>query len=84
MHLNAQAAAAAHVHADGHACSCGEDHDEDSCTCGDGDGGLAEELAFTIHSLCERIQNEKDPENVLVLMESVKAGTEALEILCKL
>ena len=79
-----QAAAAAHVHADGHACSCGEDHDEDSCTCGDGDGGLAEELAFTIHSLCERIQNEKDPENVLVLMESVKAGTEALEIMCKL
>jgi len=78
------AAAGAHVHADGHACSCGEDHDEDSCTCGDGDGGLAEELAFTIHSLCERIQNEKDPENVLVLMESVKAGTEALEILCKL
>jgi len=78
------AAAGAHMHADGHACSCGEDHDEDSCTCGDGDGGLAEELAYTIHSLCERIQNEKDPENVLVLMESVKAGTEALEILCKL
>lgn len=80
----AQTAAAAHVHDDGYPCTCGEDHDEDSCTCGDGDGGLAEELAFTIHSLCERIQNEKDPENVLVLMESVKAGTEALEILCKL
>jgi UPF0148 protein len=80
----AQAEAAAHVHADGHACTCGEDHDEDSCSCSEGDGGLAEELAFTIHSLCERIQNEKDPENVLVLMESVKAGTEALEILCKL
>jgi UPF0148 protein len=81
-----QVPAAAHVHADGHACTCGEDHDEDMCSCGDGDGdgGLAEELAYTIHSLCERIQNEKDPENVLVLMESVKAGTEALEILCKL
>lgn len=78
----AQAAAATHVHDDGSACTCGEDHDEDSCTCDD--GGLTEELAFTIHSLCERIQNEKDPENVLVLMESVKAGTEALEILCKL
>jgi UPF0148 protein len=79
---------ATHAHGEeGHVCSCGEDHDEDSCTCGDeecGDGGLAEELAFTIHSLCERIQNEKDPENVLVLMESVKAGTEALEILCRL
>jgi UPF0148 protein len=79
-----QAVAAGHAHADGSTCTCGEDHDEDSCTCGDGDGGLAEELAFTIHSLCERIQNEKDPENVLVLMESVKAGTEALEILCRL
>ena len=84
MHPKCRLRPRAHVHADGHACSCGEDHDEDSCTCGDGDGGLAEELAFTIHSLCERIQNEKDPENVLVLMESVKAGTEALEILCKL
>jgi len=31
------------------------------------------------------IQRELDtPEIVLVLMESVKAGTEALEILCKL
>jgi UPF0148 protein len=78
----AQAVATAHVHDDGQTCTCGEDHDEDSCTCDD--GGLAEELAFTIHSLCERIQNEKDPENVLVLMESVKAGTEALEILCRL
>ena len=78
----AQAASETHVHDDGHPCTCGEDHDEDSCTCDD--GGLAEELAFTIHSLCERIQNEKDPENVLVLMESVKAGTEALEILCRL
>lgn len=78
-----QAAVAAHSHADGHDCSCGEDHDGDSCTCGDGDG-LAEELAFTIHSLCERIQNEKDPENVLILMNAVKAGTEALEILCKI
>ena len=62
--------------------SCGGDHDGEPCTCDD--GGLAEELAFTIHSLCERIQNEKDPENVLTLMNSVKAGCEALKILCRL
>jgi UPF0148 protein len=78
----AQDVAPEHVHGDGSTCTCGEDHDEESCTCDD--GGLAEELAFTLHSLCERIQNEKDPENVLVLMNSVKAGTEALEILCRL
>lgn len=58
-------------------CSCGEDHEP--C-----DGGLADELAMTIFSLCERIQNEKDPENVLILMNAVKEGTESLEILCKL
>ena len=75
-------AAASPVHDDGHPCTCGDDHDDDSCTCDD--GGLTDELAFTIHSLCERIQNEKDPENVLVLMNAVKAGTEALGILCKL
>ncbi|OPX62828.1 MULTISPECIES: autoantigen p27 domain-containing protein [unclassified Methanoregula] len=64
------------------ACTCGEDHGEETCICDD--GGLAEELAFTIHSLCERIQNEKDPEKVLALMNAVKAGTEALGILCRL
>jgi len=78
----AAAAPAAHVHSDAGTCTCGEDHGEDSCTCND--GGLAEELAFTIHSLCERIQNEKDPEKVLALMNAVKAGTEALGILCRL
>jgi len=78
-----EAMAATHVHDDGTACTCGGDHNEDSCTC-DEDGGLAEELAFTIHSLCERIQNEKDPENVLLLMNAVREGTGALEILCRL
>jgi len=78
----AQAAAAGHIHGDGSTCTCGEEHDEELCTCDD--GGLTEELAFTIHSLCERIQNEKDPENVLALMNSVKAGCEALAILCRL
>jgi UPF0148 protein len=68
-----------------HGCSCGIDHDEETCTCGDEEGGLlAEELAMTVHALCERIHNEKDPENVLALMNAVKTGTEALEILCRL
>ena len=71
---------AAPVHQEhAHLCSCGEHHDE---TC---EGGLlTDELAMTIVSLCERIQNEKDPENVLALMNAVKAGTEALQILCQL
>ncbi|HSQ93467.1 MAG TPA: Sjogren's syndrome/scleroderma autoantigen 1 family protein [Methanoregula sp.] len=76
------AAPAAQVHDHGQVCTCGEDHGEEPCTCDD--GGLTEELAFTLHSLCERIQNEKDPENVLTLMNAVKSGTEALEILCRL
>lgn len=68
---------AAH-HEHGHECSCGEH--EESC-----EGGLlSDELAMTIVSLCERIQNEKDPDNVLALMNAVKAGTEALQILCQL
>lgn len=71
-----------HAHAHGEGCTCGEDHGADECTCND--GGLAEELAFTIHSLCLRIQNEKDTNHVLTLMNAVKSGTEALEILCKL
>ncbi|HWS22625.1 MAG TPA: Sjogren's syndrome/scleroderma autoantigen 1 family protein [Methanoregula sp.] len=63
----------------GDECSCGEHHAE-SC-----EGGLlTDELAMTIVSLCERIQNEKDPDNVLALMNAVKAGTEALKILCQL
>jgi UPF0148 protein len=72
------AAAPAH-HEQGSECSCGE-HREESC-----EGGLlTDELAMTIVSLCERIQNEKDPDNVLALMNAVKAGTEALQILCQL
>lgn len=78
----AQQAVPATTTSNGSTCTCGEGHDAESCTCDD--GGLAEELAFTIHSLCERIQNEKDPENVLLLMNAVKAGTEALAILCRL
>jgi UPF0148 protein len=82
----AKAAAAAvaesgHVH--GHDCTCSHEED-DECGC-EGEGVmLADDLAETILSLCERIQNERDPENVLLLMNAVKAGTESLEILCKL
>jgi len=72
-----------HAHDHGATCGCGVDHDEDSCTCEDG-GMLTDELAMTVLSLCERIQNEKDPENVLLLMNAVKAGTESIEILCRL
>ena len=76
-------AAAAHVHDVG--CSCGGDHDADACTCEEGEGNmLAEELAMTVHALCERINAEKDPNHILTLMTAVKTGTEALEILCRL
>ena len=67
------------VHTHSPECSCSE-HTDESC-----EGGfLADVLANTILSLCERIQNEKDPDNVLVLMNAVKAGTESLKILCQL
>jgi UPF0148 protein len=76
-----------HEHVHGEGCTCGQDHDEETCGCGDdecSDGGLTEELAFTIHSLCLRVQNEKDPNHVLTLMTAIKEGTDALETLCKL
>ncbi|MFA6225693.1 MAG: Sjogren's syndrome/scleroderma autoantigen 1 family protein [Methanoregula sp.] len=81
----AEQAGAPHHHDHGTSCGCGVDHDEDSCTCeGDEGGMLTDELAMTVFSLCERIQNEKDPENVLLLMNAVKVGTESLEILCRM
>ena len=45
---------------------------------------LADELAGTLISLCERIRNEKDPNHVLTLMGAVKTGAESLHILCQL
>lgn len=73
------APAAPGSHEQGPECSCSENHGM-SC-----EGGLlTDKLAMTIVSLCERIQNEKDPDNVLALMNAVKAGTEALQILCQL
>ena len=84
----AAAAAEPHTHHHEHSagCGCGAEHDADTCTCDDDEEGgmLAEEIAMTIHSLCERVHNERDPENVLALMQAVKAGTESLEILCRL
>jgi UPF0148 protein len=66
-------------HEHSYECSCNEHHEES------GESGLlSDELAMTIVSLCERIKNEKDPDNVLALMNAVKAGTEALQILCHL
>jgi UPF0148 protein len=75
---------AGHAHSRDHgaACTCGTEHEGEPRSCDD--GGLTEELAFTIHSLCLRIQNEKDAGHVLTLMNSVKVGTEALGILCRL
>jgi len=72
-----------HAHDHSATSTCGTDHDADPCSCEDG-GMLTDELAMTVLSLCERIQNEKDPENVLLLMNAVKAGTESIEILCRL
>jgi len=51
------------------------------------DGGtvlLDQELAATIHTLCMRISTEEDPDRCLVLMDAVKIGTEALQILRQL
>jgi UPF0148 protein len=66
----------------GAAFSGGTGHGRESCSCDT--ESLAGELVFTIRSLCLRIQNEKDPGHVLTLMNSVRAGTEALGILCRL
>lgn len=51
------------------------------------DGGTAaldQELATVIHNLCLRISSEEDPDRCLVLMDAVKIGTEALQILRQL
>ena len=77
--------AASHSQEHDAGCSCGGNHDAEPCSCEDGEGGmLAEEIAMTIHALCERINNEKDPNHILTLMTAVKTGSEALEILCRL
>jgi len=76
---------ASHSHEHDAGCSCGGDHDAEPCSCEDEEGGmLAEEIAMTVHALCERINNEKDPNHILTLMSAIKTGTEALEILCRL
>lgn len=81
----APAARVPHTHEHDAGCTCGGDHDDEPCTCEEGEGNmLAEEIAMTVHALCERINNEKDPNHILTLMTAVKTGTEALEILCRL
>jgi UPF0148 protein len=45
---------------------------------------IARELSGTLLALCHRIKNEGDPDRCLVLMDSVKIGTEALQILRQL
>jgi UPF0148 protein len=82
---SSSAPAAPHSHEHDAGCSCGEDREGGPCSCEDGEGGmLAEEIAMTVHALCERINNEKDPNHILTLMTAVKTGAEALEILCRL
>jgi len=81
----APAPLAAHSHGHDAGCTCGGDHEDEPCSCDGEDGNmLAEEIAMTIHALCERINNEKDPNHILTLMTAVKTGSEALEILCRL
>ncbi len=45
---------------------------------------IATELASTLLALCHRIKNEGDPDRCLALMDSVKIGVEALQILRQL
>jgi len=45
------------------------------------DSALSEELASTIRFLCTRVRDEKDAGHILTLMNAVKAGCEALDIL---
>jgi len=45
---------------------------------------IASELSSTLLALCHRIKNEGDPDRCLTLMDSVKTGTEALQILRQL
>jgi UPF0148 protein len=45
---------------------------------------IADELSATILGLCRRINGEEDPDRCLVLMDAVKIGAEALQILRQL
>jgi UPF0148 protein len=50
---------------------------------GSGRALLAAELEKTLINLCTRARGESRPEDCLVLMEGILAGTEALKILLK-
>jgi UPF0148 protein len=78
MQAGASAAMAGKVQ--GHVCECGGHHEEENC-----DGmQLGDELAETILFLCRRIREEESPDRCLTLMNTVKAGTEALRNLCQI
>ncbi len=52
------------------------------CTCaGMPVTGLGEALSATLVTLCERIGKEPDPERCLVLMNALKKGIEAMQLL---
>jgi UPF0148 protein len=45
---------------------------------------IVDELSNTLLALCHRIKNEGDPDRCLALMDAMKIGTEALQILRQL
>ncbi len=47
-------------------------------------GSIDAVLAATLLDLCRRIQEEEDPDRCLVLMDAIRTGTEALQILRQL
>ena len=49
-----------------------------------GNGTIAAELGIIILDLCQRIKDEDDPDRCLALMDAVKIGAEALQILRQL
>jgi UPF0148 protein len=49
-----------------------------------GTAALADELATTVYKLCVRIRVEEDPDRCLTMMNAVKIGIEALQILRQL
>ena len=53
-------------------------------TAGDAGSTLESEVAGTVLDLCMRIRDEEDPDRCLILMDAVKTGTEALQILRQL
>ena len=58
------------------------DQESSGCTCtGIPSTTLGEALSTTLVTLCERIGREPDPERCLVLMNTLKKGIEAMQLL---